>query len=101
MTVAAKAITVTPDSGQSKVYGASDPTLHYTANPALESGDGFTGALGRAVGENVGSYAITLGNLSAGSNYALSLSTSAGDLHGHQEGGDGDRGRQDQGVRVG
>ena len=75
LTVAAKAITVTPDSDQSKVYGASDPTLHYTANPALESGDGFTGALGRAAGENAGSYAITLGNLSAGSNYAISLST--------------------------
>jgi hypothetical protein len=75
LTVAAKAITVTPDSGQSKVYGASDPTLRYTATPALESGDGFTGALSRAVGENAGSYAITLGNLSAGSNYAISLSS--------------------------
>ena len=75
MTVAAKAITVTPDSGQSKVYGASDPTLTYTANAALESGDSFTGVLGRAAGENAGSYAITLGNLSAGPNYALSLAT--------------------------
>ena len=75
LNVAAKAITITPDSGQSKVYGASDPTLTYTANPALESGDGFTGALGRAAGENAGSYAITLGNLSAGPNYAISLST--------------------------
>ena len=69
LNVAAKAITITPDSGQSKVYGASDPTLTYTANPALESGDGFTGALGRAAGENAGNYAITLGNLSAGPNY--------------------------------
>src|SRR5439155_8037900 len=31
----------------------------------------FTGALGRAAGENVGSYAITQGTLSAGSNYTI------------------------------
>ena len=34
----------------------------------------FTGALSRVAGENVGNYAITLGSLSAGSNYTLSLS---------------------------
>ena len=74
LTVARKAITVTPSSGQSKVYGTTDPALTFTNNPALEAGDGFTGALRRAAGENVGSYAINLGDLSAGNNYSLSLS---------------------------
>jgi MBG domain (YGX type)/YDG domain/Immunoglobulin I-set domain len=74
LTVNAKQITITPDSGQSKVYGQADPTLTYNADPALESGDNFTGALGRAPGVNVGNYAINLGDLSAGPNYNLSLS---------------------------
>ena len=45
-----------------------------SAIPALLGSDHFSGALSRAAGENVGSYAITLGDLSAGSNYTLSLS---------------------------
>ena len=66
-------LTVTPDSSQSKVYGASDPTLTYT-HGTLYNGDTdsvFTGALARAAGENVGSYAINQGTLSAGSNYTI------------------------------
>jgi len=69
-------VTVTPNSGQSKVYGTSDPTLTYTAS-GLTNGDTtsvFTGVLSRAAGENVGTYAITLGTLSAGSNYNTVLS---------------------------
>jgi hypothetical protein len=75
LTITPKPVTVTPTSGQSKVYGAGDPALTYGHSPALESGDGFTGGLGRAAGSNVGSYAINLGDLSAGDNYTLSLST--------------------------
>src|SRR5207244_304300 len=67
-----KPVTITPTSGQSKVYGTSDPTLTFSNNASLTPG-AFTGALGRASGEDVGNYAITLGNLSAGSNYSLSL----------------------------
>ena len=70
-----KSITVTPDSGQTKVYNkaGADPTLTYSAvPPALESGDSLTGTLARAVGTNVGSYAINLGTL-ANSNYNISL----------------------------
>src|SRR5215204_2512893 len=74
LTVNKKAITVTPDSGQSKVYGQADPTLTYSSSPALESGDSFSGALSRAPGNNVGNYAINLGTLSAGTNYNLNLS---------------------------
>ena len=69
-----KPITITPNSGQSKVFGAANPTLTFT-NTALVGTDTFTGALGRAAGENVGTYAINLGMLSAGTNYALSPSS--------------------------
>jgi hypothetical protein len=78
LSITARPITITANSGQSKVYGNTDPTLTYTleANSAgrgLVGSDAFSGALGRASGENVGSsYAITQGTL-ANSNYAISL----------------------------
>jgi uncharacterized protein YfeS len=71
-TITSKAITVTADASQAKVYGAVDPVLTYIVSPSLETGDSFTGTLTRAAGDNVGTYAITQGSLSAGSNYALS-----------------------------
>ena len=58
---------------QSKVYGSADPVLGYTVNPALLVGDRFTGALSRVPGENAGSYPITIGTLTAGSNYRLTM----------------------------
>ena len=70
-----KPITITPSANQSKYYGQDDPTLAFTPSPALKSGDNFTGALSRAAGTNVGNYAINLGDLSAGDNYTLSLSS--------------------------
>jgi hypothetical protein len=72
-----KPIVVMPTSGQAKVYGTVDPPLAYTYSP-LATGDTnavFSGALGRAPGDNVGTYAINLGNLSAGANYNTTLST--------------------------
>jgi hypothetical protein len=71
-TITPKTITVTTNASQSKVYGAVDPVLTYLVSPSLETGDSFTGTLARAAGNNVGTYAITQGSLSAGSNYALS-----------------------------
>ena len=68
--ITAKPITVTANSGQSKVFGASDPVLTYVSS---DLGASFTGALGRATGENVGSYAINQGGLSAGANYAITF----------------------------
>jgi len=68
-------LSVTPNSGQNKIYGAGDPTLTYTFG-TLYNGDTiavFSGALSRAAGANVGSYAITVGTLSAGSNYTIVL----------------------------
>ncbi|WP_426330156.1 MBG domain-containing protein [Pedobacter sp. R-06] len=65
-----KTITVTAEV-KNKTYGDADPTLTYTFAPALATGDVFTGNLTRAVGENIGSYAIRQGTLSLSSNYTL------------------------------
>jgi hypothetical protein len=57
----------------SKNYGAADPTLTYKYS-GLANGDSatvFTGALSRAVGSNVGSYAVGQNTLSAGGNYTI------------------------------
>ena len=76
-------LTVTPNGGQSKKFGAADPTLHST-NSGRVTGQipDFSGALSRAEGEDVGLYDITLGtlalidHLSSGfkaSNYTLKM----------------------------
>ena len=63
-TVLARAITVTPTAGQSKVFGATDPTIGYSiTSGTLYGSDTLTGALSRVAGEDAGSYAITAGNL--------------------------------------
>ena len=58
---------------QTRIYGQTDPALAYSVDPPLFGSDAFTGNLTRSAGENVGSYAITQGTLSAGSNYSLSF----------------------------
>lgn len=57
-------LTVTPNAGQSKKFGAEDPTLHST-NSGRVPGQipDFSGALSRAEGEDAGQYDITLGTL--------------------------------------
>ena len=76
-------LTVTPNGGQNKKFGAADPTLHST-NSGRVPGQipDFSGALSRAEGEDVGQYDITLGtlalidHLSSGfkaSNYTLKM----------------------------
>ena len=68
------AITITPTTGQTKVYGNADPVLTYTPdNSALIAGNSFSGALSRASGDNFGDYEINLGTLSAGGNYLVTL----------------------------
>jgi MBG domain (YGX type) len=60
-------------NAQTKEYGAPDPTLTYTAS-GFVNGDNsgiFTGSLSRTAGENVGTYPITEGTLSAGGNYTI------------------------------
>ncbi len=53
-----------------KTYGEADPELAYNSSGLLE-GDTITGRLDREAGENVGIYAVTLGTLTAGNNYAV------------------------------
>jgi hypothetical protein len=77
LNITARPITVTVDSGQSKVYGNGDPVLTYTpqanaTNAGLYGSDTFTGSLVRATGENVGSYTISQGTL-ANSNYNINF----------------------------
>ena len=58
---------------EEKVYGAADPLLVFTAS-GFRLGDGvsvLSGGLVRAPGETVGRYAIGIGTLSAGPNYAI------------------------------
>ena len=74
--ITVKPIVITANPGQSKVYGQSDPVFTFSSNPSLVPGDSFSGALGRVQGVNVGSYAFTIGNLSAGSNYTFSFGAS-------------------------
>jgi hypothetical protein len=65
-------ITIKPAPSQNKIYGQKDPEIKYTiAEGALVGKDVLTGTLSHAMGENVGTYAITLGSLSAGRNYEL------------------------------
>src|SRR5439155_1314114 len=72
LTITPRDLSVTADA-KTKAYGASDPALTYT-HGMLYNGDTdsvFTGSLTRASGGNVGTYAISQGSLSAGSNYNI------------------------------
>jgi len=77
--ITAATLTIAAEA-KTKVYGQSDPTLTYTLS-GLQGEDAaaavLTGALGRASGRNVGSYAINLGSLAANANYAISYTQSA------------------------
>ena len=74
-TIGKKTVIITPHSGQSKKYGAVDPVLTFDNNGGLTPG-AFEGRLSRGVYQNVGTHAISLGDLSAGDNYELSLASS-------------------------
>ena len=61
-------------NAQGKVYGVADPVLTYAASGFLLTDTAatvLTGALSRAAGENVGSYAIGQGTLAANPNYTI------------------------------
>ena len=61
-------VTVTANTGQSKVQGQNDPDLSYTSsNPDVT----FTGSLSRVQGEDIGTYAITQGTLKAEKGYEI------------------------------
>ena len=70
--ITARNLTVTANN-QSITYGANDPTFSYIYS-GLASTDNatvFSGALERALGQNVGVYNIGLGALNAGANYNI------------------------------
>ena len=78
----AKDVTITPTSGLSKTYGATDPTLTYTTS--IDSDTALKGKFDAAksgalsyTGTNVGAYIIGIGTLKAGNNFNLKLDTTA------------------------
>ncbi|TDS58819.1 MBG domain-containing protein, partial [Myroides indicus] len=70
-------LTITANSGQSKVYGETDPVLTYSVSGFQGSDDEsiLTGALDRTAGEDAGTYPITQGDLSAGANYVIDFTS--------------------------
>jgi hypothetical protein len=74
LTITALELTVTADA-KSKIYGQIDPAFTYTVIGELVEGDSFSGNLARVSGENVGTYAILQGTLTAGSNYTITYNT--------------------------
>ena len=74
-TVAGRAITVTPTSSQSKVFGASDPVIGYSITAgSLYGQETLTGSLSRVPGEDAGTYSISGGTLS-NANYDITLTS--------------------------
>ncbi len=72
-TVLARAITVTPTAGQSKVFGGTDSVIAYSiTSGSMYGSETLTGALSRVPGEDAGTYSITGGTLS-NANYAITL----------------------------
>jgi hypothetical protein len=68
-----QALTVTPNSGQSKIYGTNNPTITYQITSGfLVGSDVLAGSL-TYTGSNVGSYTIEIGTL-ANANYIITLS---------------------------
>src|SRR3989442_7747161 len=70
---------ITPSIVQPPGYGMREPDVTGSQTAGL-SGGSFTGALARAAGENVGSYAINLGTLSAGGREHLWLPVTSANL---------------------
>lgn len=59
-TIGQATITVTPETGQKKIYGDGDPTLKYNVSGTVNNETpAFNGALSRMNGTNVGEYEIT------------------------------------------
>lgn len=66
---------VQANEGQSKIYGGDDPAFDYTAKGFVNGEDYnvFRGRLSRRTGENVGTYRILAGDLTAGDNYSIAF----------------------------
>ncbi|TDS58821.1 MBG domain-containing protein [Myroides indicus] len=77
LTIEKATLTVTADANQNKVYGDSDPEFTYTVSGYQDADDNsiLSGALSRIPGEDVGTYAIGQGDLSAGANYEIDFTS--------------------------
>ena len=71
--ISRRPVTVTPDPGKSKAYGAADPAFTYTLSEPLIAGNSFSGSLSYSYNGSVGIYPIIRGSLSAGNNYELTV----------------------------
>ncbi|WP_269750989.1 MBG domain-containing protein, partial [Mesorhizobium comanense] len=78
ISVAKRMVTVTAGSNQGKTYGDADPSSYLYTYSSLGSGVALVGALDRASGEDVGSYAIGQGTLTnaANANYDITFQSS-------------------------
>lgn len=78
-TINRRDVTVTPNDGQSKTYGDSDPTITYNVDGllGLVPGESLSGTLERAAGEDVNTYAITQGTVTNenNGNYNITFTT--------------------------
>lgn len=73
LTIDPRQIAVTA-ADKSKFYGQADPTFNYSiTSGGLVGADTWSGALSREDGENVGEYVITLGSLTLGNNYIVTV----------------------------
>ncbi len=70
--ITARAISVTANNS-SKIYGEADMLTYQITSGSLAGTDAFTGSLTREAGEDIGTYAITRGSLSPGSNYNMTF----------------------------
>ncbi|WP_448606010.1 MBG domain-containing protein [Paenimyroides ceti] len=77
LTINKAALTVTANT-LSKEYGTTDPALTYTTTGLVNNDDqtALTGALSRAAGEAVGTYAISQGTL-GGENYTIAYTAAS------------------------
>ncbi len=76
LAIAPRALTVTANPGQNKVFGSVDPLFTYVVGGlGLVNGDTLSGVLSRVAGETVGNYAINQGTLAASTNYQLTSYT--------------------------
>ncbi|RYD95790.1 MAG: hypothetical protein EOP54_15185, partial [Sphingobacteriales bacterium] len=70
LTITKAALTITAQA-KNKTFGDADPALTYTTTGLIGS-DVINGSLSRSLGENIGTYAIGQGTVTAGGNYNIS-----------------------------
>ena len=75
-TITQAPLTITP-TATSKTYGNSDPTLTYTTSGYVngDTSSLVSGSISRSAGENAGTYSLSTGTVSAGSNYSVSIAS--------------------------